>query len=42
MDLHNNGVGIAIGKMVSQDFKDQALADLCQKAGTEGKLKTLI
>jgi hypothetical protein len=41
MDLHNNAIGIAIGKMVSTDFRDQALADLCQKAEAEGKLKTL-
>lgn len=41
MDMHNNTVGVAIGKAVPKNFRDQALADLCQAAEAAGKLKTL-
>lgn len=39
MDLHNNSVGIGIGKANPTD-SDQMLADRCQQALTDGKLIT--
>jgi len=41
MDLHNNAVGIEIGKSQAKTIPDSIIADLCKKAYDEGKLKTI-